>query len=79
MTTIDQIDEFSVFAKERLGSEPDRSMDELYEEWRRRAFKDVDALAILASLRDLKNGERGQPVEEFLAEFDAERDQGTSD
>ena len=76
MTTVEQIDDFAEFAKHQLVSGHDHSIDELYDQWRRLAFRDTDAQAVQASLRDLENGERGQPVDEFLAEFDNQRTPG---
>jgi len=48
-------------------------IDDLYDQWRRLAFRNTDALAVQASLRDLESGERGQPIDKFLAEFDNQR------
>ena len=68
-----QIDEFANFARLHAGNGSEQTIDELYSQWRRQSFKDVDALAIKASLNDLANGERGQPIDQFLAKFDNER------
>jgi len=73
MTTIDQIEDFATFARNQLGSGQEHSIDDLYHQWRQHLFKDSDVLAVQASLRDLQNGERGQPLGEFLAEFDRDR------
>jgi hypothetical protein len=73
MATIDQIQDLSHFIQTL--PEVDRetlSMDEIYERWREQAFRLDDLLAVKASLRDFENGERGRPLTEFLAEFDAE-------
>ena len=75
MNTLDQINDFSAFAKSRLGSGEQVDIDRLYDEWRSQAFADVDALAIQASMRDLENGERGEPLGEFLSKFQKERKQ----
>ena len=75
MNTLDQINDFSAFAKSRLGSGEQVDIDQLYDEWRSKAFAEIDALAIKASVRDLENGERGEPVEEFLASFEQEHKQ----
>ena len=66
METLSQIEDFSAFAKGQLDAGPDRSIDDLFEEWRQRIFKKTDALAVQASIRDLENGERGEPLDEFL-------------
>jgi hypothetical protein len=47
----------------------------LYGQWRSQAFRDVDASAVAASIRDLESGERGEPLEAFLADFDKQRDE----
>lgn len=73
MTTIDQVNDFSAFAADRLNGLSEASIDELYEEWRAKAFREIDARAVMASVRDLEAGERGQPLGEFLSKFDAER------
>ncbi|WP_146415391.1 hypothetical protein [Crateriforma conspicua] len=73
MSTMEQIEDFSSFAKSRLGSDDSVSIDELYSQWRSQAFKDVDQMAVAASVRDLEAGERGQELGEFLADFDKER------
>ncbi len=70
MITSELIDDFSIFAKARLGVDACASIDELYDEWRQKAFRDLDAAAIAASLRDVERGERGEPVETFLADFE---------
>ena len=79
MNTLDQINDFSAFAKSRLGSGEQVNIDQLYDEWRSKAFADVDALAIQASIRDLENGERGEPIDQFLADFDEQRKQDSSE
>ncbi len=76
MNTLDQINDFSAFAKSRLGSGEQVDIDQLYDEWRIQAFADIDALAVQASVGDLENGERGEPLDEFLAEFEREQEQG---
>lgn len=73
MTTIQPIDDFLSFAKSALGKDDSVSIDELYGQWRSQAFKDVDAKAVAASVRDLESGERGEPLESFLADFDKQR------
>jgi hypothetical protein len=75
MNTLDQINDFSAFAKSRLGSGEQVDIDQLYDEWRSKAFADIDALAIQASVRDLENDERGEPLDEFLANFEQEEKQ----
>ena len=73
MSIIDQIEDFSAFAKTRIQGNQDVSIDELYGQWRDQAFASVDAHAVAASIRDIEQGERGEPLDEFLADFDAKR------
>ncbi len=82
MNTLDQINDFSAFAKSRLGrgDQVDQvGIDQLYDEWRSKAFADMDSLAIRASVRDLESGERGEPVDQFLADFEKLRKQDSSE
>ena len=73
MSTLDSLHEFSAFASERLAESSDPTIDELYEEWRSKKFEEIDAVAVMASVRDLESGERGQPLDKFLADFDREK------
>jgi hypothetical protein len=69
-TTEQNIDNFAQFAKELLGNGgAELSIDELYDRWRQSESSAEDAHAIQASLRDMENGETGQPYEEFADEF----------
>ena len=61
------IDDFARFAKEHSSSEV--TIDDLYDLWRERARKETDAMAVRASLEDMKNGETGRPFDEFAEEF----------
>lgn len=70
MNTLDLLNDFSAYAKSRLSAGDQVDIDQLYEEWRRNAFGDIDALAVRASVRDLEDGERGEPLDEFLSDFD---------
>ena len=73
MNTLEQIDDFAAFAKTRLGADASANIDELYGEWRRKAFADTDAKAVMASVRDIESGERGESLDSFLADFDKQR------
>jgi hypothetical protein len=73
MSIIDQIEDFSAFAKTRIRGDKDLSIDELYGQWRNQAFASADAHAVAASIRDIEQGERGEPLDDFLANFDAKR------
>lgn len=70
MAVIDQLGDLMDFAKglpsQDLGS---LSLEEVINRWRLARSEDV--VAIQESLNDYDRGERGQPVEEFLAEFRA--------
>lgn len=72
MTTLDNVHAFAEFARARLASGEEASIDELFADWREHANRTNDAAAIQASVRDVENGARGRPLEEFFAEFDAE-------
>lgn len=72
MNTLDLLNDFSTYAKSRLSGEQ-VDIDQLYDEWRRQAFADVDALAVRASVRDLDSGERGEPLDEFRSDFDEQQ------
>jgi len=63
----DKIDDFTRFA--RSHSSEDITMDELYDRWRERAFKETDAFAVQASLHDMEQGETGRLFDEFAGEF----------
>ena len=74
MASIEQIEQFSRFAKQLSEEEGmEIPLDAIFDRWHAEAYKDADLLAIQASDRDYQNGERGRPVEEFLQEFDASR------
>jgi len=73
-TTEQDIDSFAQFAKQKLAqAEGELSMDDIYDEWRIQHPPSEDALAIKAALRDMHNGERGQPFDEFVQEFRARK------
>ncbi len=61
------IDDFTRFAKSH--SSEVATMDELYDRWREKTFKEIDALAVKASLRDMENGETGRGFDEFADDF----------
>ena len=71
MTTTEQLQSFNRFAESRL--EAGDSIDVLFGRWWAETHRDNDAAAIAASVRDFEAGERGQPLDEFLQEFDTER------
>jgi hypothetical protein len=71
-----QIEGFRTFALQQLqNDEAGLSVDDLYDRWRLEypspdEFRN-DVLAVKASLRDMKRGERGRSLEEFASEFRA--------
>ena len=74
-TTTQELQSFYQFAERRLrngGSE--LSLDDLYGEWRAcnptPEELQTDVLAVRAALHDLDAGEKGQPIEEFVTEFE---------
>lgn len=73
MSTTQHLEHFNMFAKNQLLVDAERSMDDLYFAWRQKTCEDSDSLAVQASIRDLENGERGHPIDEFLADFDRQR------
>ncbi len=80
MATAEQIQDLSRFIDTL--PEQDRqalSMDEIYDRWRSLAIRHEDLLAVKASLWDFDQGERGRPLEDFLAEFDAENSPSASE
>lgn len=73
--TVKEIDDFAHFAKGQVvKGGANATIDELFDQWRIRNPPPEDLLAIKAALRDLENGETGQPYEEFAAEFRARND-----
>jgi hypothetical protein len=68
MATLEkEIEDFTRFAKNH--SSEDVTLDELYDRWREQVYRDVDTLAVEASLRDMEAGEVGKPFDEFAEEF----------
>ncbi len=63
----EKIEDFTRFAKNHAAEVT--TMDELYDRWRARKFQETDSLAVQASLRDMEQGETGQPFDEFAEEF----------
>ena len=74
MNKLQQIDSFSTFAKSRLRVNDSTSIDDLYFSWRSESLRDIGAAAVLASVADLKSGETGQDLGEFLSDFDRNRE-----
>jgi len=73
MATIEQIDEFSRFAKHLVEQESaERPLEAIFDRWHEEAFRDEDLLRVQASVEDYDKVERGQTAEEVLAEFRAE-------
>jgi len=68
--TLHEIDSFAQFAKDHVvQGGADATIDELFDHWRTQNPPPKDLLAIKAAIRDIENGETGQPYEEFAAEF----------
>lgn len=77
MTTLEQLDDFARFAKavvEKEGAE--LPLEVVFQRWNQGAWSEEDLVRIQASVRDYQNGERGEPLEDFLARFDEGRAQG---
>jgi len=80
MATFEQIEAFSHFAKQLSEKEGlELPLEVIFDRWHEEAFRDEDLLRIQASVGDFENGERGRPVEEFLAEFESKRSAGKSE
>ncbi len=77
MGTIEQIDEFTRFAKLLIEKEgAGIQLDAIFDRWHEEAFRDEDLIRIQASVDDYKAGEQGQPAKEVLDEFRKERAAG---
>ena len=73
MTTIQQLDSFTQYAREQIEcGTTDLSLDEIYDAWRattdQRSLDDSVA-AVQAAIQDMKNGDTGIEVERHLAEL----------
>lgn len=71
MASIQQeLESFTQFARQKIqAGGPDVSMDELYDQWREAHFASEDAAAILASIRDMEQGEKGRDFSAFAGDF----------
>jgi hypothetical protein len=74
-TATQELQSFYQFAEQRLrNGGSDLTLDDLFGEWRAcnpmTEELQTNVLAVRAALRDLDAGEKGQPIEEFLAEFE---------
>jgi len=77
MGTIEQIEEFTRFAKLLVEKEgAGIPLEAIFDRWHEEAFRDEDLLRIQASVDDFNNGERGELAEEILANFRKERTTG---
>jgi len=74
MTTIEQLNDFSRFAKQVVEQEgKDLPLDVIFDRWHRVAFAEEDLQRIQASASDYEAGERGRPVDDVLSELKAKR------
>ncbi len=77
MTTLEQIEQFSLFAKQLVEKEgAELPLDVIFDRWHEEAFQVEDLLRIQAAVQDYENGNRGQPADVVLAEFRSERAAG---
>ena len=68
-TTLQELEEFTRFARQQLADAPQiATLDALFDAWREQHPSMEDALAIQASLRDLEQGVTGRAFEEFASE-----------
>ena len=73
-TTQDDINGFAQFATEKLGSGgAELSLEELLDLWRVEnpcpEQLHEDTLAVNAAIRDMENGDRGEPAEDVIREL----------
>jgi hypothetical protein len=73
--TTQELQSFYQFAEQRLrNGGREVSLDDLYGEWRASnptpEELETNVRAVRAALRDLDAGEKGQPVDEFIADFE---------
>jgi len=73
--TSQELQSFYQFAEQRLqNGRCDLSLDDMYGEWRAcnptSDELETNVLAVRAALRDLDAGEKGQPINEFITEFE---------
>ena len=68
-TSVEQLNDFNQFAKEKLQVTPAASLDTLFDAWWEQQHHDEDRAAVAASLADMEAGETGRPFAEFAAEF----------
>jgi len=79
MTASQQIDAFTEFARAIVAQEgEDISLDRIQDLWWEERHRDEDLAAIQAAVDSYKAGERGRPVDEFLAERRAAREKPAS-
>ncbi|MCS7466298.1 hypothetical protein NZK35_06365 [Stieleria sp. ICT_E10.1] len=70
MATLQEIEQFSRFAVSRIESDGAHlSISELFDEWNIQNPPKEDGFAIKAAIRDMENGDTGQPFDEFAREF----------
>lgn len=74
MATIEQIEDFTSFAKTISKGEGKRiSLDAIYDRWWQKHHQDEDLLAICEADAEYQSGERGELAREELATFRAQR------
>jgi hypothetical protein len=74
MATVEQLQDLSHYIETLPQSERELlSVDEIYARWREQAFRDEDFQAVKEAVDSFKNGNRGRPFNEFIAEIKAKR------
>ena len=74
MTTIEQLEEFSRFTRQLVEAEGQNiSLDVIFDRWRGGACRSDDLARIRAAVNDYENSDRGQPADDVIAGFRAER------
>lgn len=74
MTTYEQLADFSRFTRNVIETE-DSSLPlaAIFDRWQSEISRQDDLARIRASVNDFENGERGEPAEQVIAQFRAER------
>ena len=79
MTATQQVDAFNEFARALIAQEGEQlSLEEIHQRWWDQQHRDEDLAAIQAAVSSYESGERGRPVDEFLAERRAARSKSGS-
>jgi len=74
MAITEQLAEFNAFATQLAEQEgEDLTIEQVYDRWWETQHRDEEVAAIAKAHQDYLNGDRGEPAEQVIAEFRAER------